>query len=64
MVVQLDNMTHNAEGFVRPNGTKLFPARSCCDLKEEYPDIASGENFSLLGFFPVLQHQGIVTSID
>ena len=48
MVMQLDNMTHSAEGFVRPNGTKHFPARSCCDLKEEYLDTPSGENFSVL----------------
>jgi hypothetical protein len=42
MVVQLDNMTRHAELLTMPNGTQSFPARSCCDLKEQYPDIPSG----------------------
>ena len=42
MIVQLDNMTRYAELLTMPNGTRSFPARSCCDLKEQYPDIPSG----------------------
>lgn len=43
MVVQLDNMTQYAELLTMPNGTQSFPARSCCDLKEQYPEISSGK---------------------
>jgi hypothetical protein len=25
-----------------PNGSRSFPARSCCDLKEQYPEMPSG----------------------
>lgn len=26
----------------KPNGTREYPAPSCCDLKENYPDVESG----------------------
>ena len=26
----------------KPNGTREFPAPSCCNLKENYPEIESG----------------------
>ena len=43
LVVQLDNMTRSAELLTMPNGTRSFPARSCCDLKEQYPEMPSGK---------------------
>lgn len=43
LVVQLDNMTRSAELLTTPNGTHSFPARSCCDLKEQYPEMPSGK---------------------
>ena len=43
MIVQLDNMTREAELLTMPNGTQSYPARSCCDLREQYPEISSGE---------------------
>ena len=42
MVMHLDNMTNHVELLTMPNGTQSFPARSCCDLREQYPDIPSG----------------------
>ena len=47
MVIQLDNMTRHVELLTMPNGTHSFPARSCCDLKEQYPDIYSGKYIGL-----------------
>ena len=26
----------------KPNGTREFPASSCCDLKENYPEVKTG----------------------
>lgn len=43
MVIELDNMTRTIELLKKPNGTKQFPARSCCELQEEYFDIPSGK---------------------
>ena len=42
MVIQLDNMTQTVHLLKRPNGSRQFPARSCCDLKEQYPETESG----------------------
>lgn len=33
----------------KPNGTKEFPAPSCCSLKKNYPDIESGTSL-LMGW--------------
>ena len=43
MVIELDNMTRTVELLRRPDGSKQFPAQSCCDLKDQYPDKQSGE---------------------
>ena len=47
MVVHLDNMTRTTELLAMPNGTRLFPARSCCDLREQYPQMPSGKDYTV-----------------
>lgn len=42
MVLDMNNMTQVVQLLRRPDGSRQFPARSCCDLKEEYPDMDSG----------------------
>lgn len=42
VVVELDNMTRTIDLLKKPDGTVHFPARSCCDLKEQHPDSESG----------------------
>ena len=43
MVIEMDNITRTIELVKRPNGTREFPARSCCELQEQYPGIPSGK---------------------
>ena len=43
MVIELDNMTRTVELLRSPDGSRRFPAISCCDLKEQHPDARSGE---------------------
>jgi hypothetical protein len=44
-VIQLDNITQTIKLSQKPNGHKLFPARSCCDLKHDYPHAKSGSYY-------------------
>ena len=44
MVVTLDNLTNTIGLLRRPDGTQQYPTRSCCDLKEQYPDKKSGKS--------------------
>ena len=55
VVIHLDNMTRTVGLLKRPDGSKQFPARSCCDLKEQYSKSQSGgctsNSFSDFEFF-------------
>ena len=42
MVLQLSNMTRTLELLKRPDGTKEFPSRSCCELKKQHPETKNG----------------------
>ena len=42
VVVELHNMTRTVQLLRKPDGTRQFPSRSCCDLKEQYSDKESG----------------------
>jgi len=55
MVIQLDNMSLTVNLLRKPNGSRQFPARSCCDLKEQYPETESGEWAGLREWFRVTE---------
>lgn len=42
MVIELDNMTKTVELLRSPDGSRQFPALSCCDLKDQHPDTPNG----------------------
>ena len=46
----------------KPNGTRDFPSPSCCNLKENYPEIESGMS-SLLGWGGVVIVYAIISGI-
>ena len=43
LMVQLDNITNTIQLVKKPNGHRQFPARSCCDLKHDYPNARTGQ---------------------
>lgn len=47
LMLQLDNITRTLELVKKPDGRKSFPARSCCDLKREYPQTKTGTIYLL-----------------
>ena len=38
----MDNITRTVELLKKPDGSQQFPSRSCCDLKEQYPEKVTG----------------------
>ena len=42
LMVELDEMTRTIELIKKPDGSKKFPARSCCDLKSDYSETKTG----------------------
>ncbi len=54
MVIELDNMTRTVELLRSPDGSRQFPATSCCDLKEQHPNTKSG---GYLNSYAILDHQ-------
>ena len=42
LMVELDEMTRTIELIKKPDGSKKFPARSCCDLKNDYSETKTG----------------------
>lgn len=42
MIAQVDNMTRTVQLLRNPDGSQQFPSRSCCDLREQYPNKPSG----------------------
>ena len=54
MVIHLDNMTRTVGLLKRPDGSKQFPARSCCDLKEQHSESESGGYFYITINFKLL----------
>lgn len=44
VVVEVNNMTKTVQLMRKPDGSQQFPSRSCCDLKEQYPEKPSGED--------------------
>ena len=43
-MVQLDNLTKTVQLVKKPNGHRQYPARSCCDLKHDYPHARTGRH--------------------
>ena len=57
----MDNMTRTVQLLKRPDGTRQFPSRSCCDLKEQYPSKESGEQMqSILNYQGLSPHSVII----
>jgi hypothetical protein len=63
-VIQLDNITQTIKLSQKPNGHKLFPARSCCDLKHDYPHAKSGILYNNADGIDVLLFQVLITLIQ
>lgn len=41
-MIELDSLTRTIGLIKTPNGSREYPALSCCDLKHDYPDKKTG----------------------
>ena len=42
LMLELDQISNAINLIKMPNGSKAYPALSCCDLKKDYPETKTG----------------------